>query len=603
MVKHVYEREGLDFKSIVPAGKTAGELIDDVKRGGNGMTTTSVENEVGYYLRNEDDQEGHKFLFNTVRQFEFDQHIQLQSVLVDLKELKINGVTDRTTDETTTNEKKKNIALFTKGSFERVAARCNPATLPDDYETVTRDLSSEGFYVLGLACKRMDLTDSEGNTTDVHKLPRDHLEQDLTFLGLLLFKNELKQDSKQAIEELKKGGILPVMITGDNVWTGTKIAEQCGIIDVTGSKSEFTNAKDIKDPLLGKQASEPLIVTIDCEIDPDKTKEKKLVFETRKAGCSSNSDLAGEVGDMNKKIDIVISSKEEEHQETTHTGKHIKVKPNSTDSNSPSKCLSTTLNPSNLTKLQSTPKAKHHDSPTLHKVSPEKVHRFTSRDARGSYFSESVLTRDEGLSDVLCRQGSRTSHSTNARNSHTLNLPQNMSGKQFLDKNNITLTSCPEGLVLDCGDGDHINRANDGGKPQLASFSFGFNEKSDGDSRNELLTEDEYVIEALYELAVASLANPQSDSSGGVVFALTQKAFDYLLELEKKQDGDMMSDAELKQGSLLSLIFPKTVVFGRMTPAGKIQVVRRWQMNHQKVLKIFGFRLKYNNSVPFKKRS
>ena len=47
-------------------------------------------------------------------------------------------------------------------------------------------------------------------------LSRDAVEQDLAFLGLIVFRNELKPDSRDAILALKKGYVRPVMVTGDN---------------------------------------------------------------------------------------------------------------------------------------------------------------------------------------------------------------------------------------------------------------------------------------------------------------------------------------------------------------------------------------------------
>ena len=50
----------------------------------------------------------------------------------------------------------------------------------------------------------------------VAAMSRDAVEQDLAFLGLIVFRNELKPDSRDAILALKKGYVRPVMVTGDN---------------------------------------------------------------------------------------------------------------------------------------------------------------------------------------------------------------------------------------------------------------------------------------------------------------------------------------------------------------------------------------------------
>ena len=55
----------------------------------------------------------------------------------------------------------------------------------------------------------------------------DHFE----FTGSLLFKNELRPETKGVIRDLQLADIRTIMITGDSVYTGVAIAEQCGLVD------------------------------------------------------------------------------------------------------------------------------------------------------------------------------------------------------------------------------------------------------------------------------------------------------------------------------------------------------------------------------------
>ncbi len=55
---------------------------------------------------------------------------------------------------------------------------------------------------------------------------------DREFLGLLAIADEIKEDAKEAIDRLKRLGIQPVMITGDNERTARAVAEQVGIDEV-----------------------------------------------------------------------------------------------------------------------------------------------------------------------------------------------------------------------------------------------------------------------------------------------------------------------------------------------------------------------------------
>jgi heavy metal translocating P-type ATPase len=52
------------------------------------------------------------------------------------------------------------------------------------------------------------------------------------FLGLLAIADGIRPDSKQAIEELKKMGITPVMLTGDNQRSALAVGRECGIDEV-----------------------------------------------------------------------------------------------------------------------------------------------------------------------------------------------------------------------------------------------------------------------------------------------------------------------------------------------------------------------------------
>ena len=125
-----------------------------------------------------------------------------------------------------------------KGSFEAVSRRCRVETLPPDARQHARQLAMQGLYVMALACR--PLNDAKGNplrgVTSSGRLdefmqrPRGELEKELTFLGFLTFHNDLKSDSPDAIAELHNGCVVPVMITGDDVWTGVHIAQRSGVI-------------------------------------------------------------------------------------------------------------------------------------------------------------------------------------------------------------------------------------------------------------------------------------------------------------------------------------------------------------------------------------
>lgn len=147
-----------------------------------------------------------------LRRFDFDHHRMTMTVITN--QLAPDGSGDERT------------VIFVKGSYEKIGSICTG--IPKSYEKVTTDLAKEGCYVLGLAYRVLDSTIS---LDEASKMNRDELEQDLTCLGLVVFRNQLKPDSADAIKRLKKGAVRPVMVTGDNELTGAYIARACGMIE------------------------------------------------------------------------------------------------------------------------------------------------------------------------------------------------------------------------------------------------------------------------------------------------------------------------------------------------------------------------------------
>ncbi|KAJ1843175.1 hypothetical protein LPJ70_003502, partial [Coemansia sp. RSA 2708] len=116
--------------------------------------------------------------------------------------------------------------VFVKGSFERIKAVARAQSVPGDYDDACADLAREGCYVLAFAHKTLDAVDP----ANVGDFTQDELESGCDMLGLLVFKNMLKEDTAKAIAELKHGATRTVMITGDTALTGIVIARQCGMV-------------------------------------------------------------------------------------------------------------------------------------------------------------------------------------------------------------------------------------------------------------------------------------------------------------------------------------------------------------------------------------
>ncbi len=82
---------------------------------------------------------------------------------------------------------------------------------------------------------------------------KDVINDDLVIIGFLAIRDEVRQEAKTAISEVKKAGIQVVMITGDRLETAVEIAKDAGLIesdnDLSLTSSQLSNMTDdeIKD--------------------------------------------------------------------------------------------------------------------------------------------------------------------------------------------------------------------------------------------------------------------------------------------------------------------------------------------------------------------
>ena len=110
-----------------------------------------------------------------------------------------------------------------------------------DIELQNEKYSEEGLRVLGFAYKEFD---------SLKDLTLED-EKDLTFLGLVAMMDPPREESRVAVEECKKAGIKPVMITGDHKITAAAIAKRIGILNdikeaVEGSEIDNMSDEELK---------------------------------------------------------------------------------------------------------------------------------------------------------------------------------------------------------------------------------------------------------------------------------------------------------------------------------------------------------------------
>ncbi|KAI8987690.1 hypothetical protein BDF20DRAFT_815326, partial [Mycotypha africana] len=127
--------------------------------------------------------------------------------------------------DTSTNK----VHIFVKGAYEKIKDLSNPSSIPADYDRITSDKARQGCYVLALAHREISLNGLSHGLDEFNHWTRDQMEESINFLGLIIFKNQLKPDTAEHIYELKRGDTRTIMITGDTALTGVFIARQCGM--------------------------------------------------------------------------------------------------------------------------------------------------------------------------------------------------------------------------------------------------------------------------------------------------------------------------------------------------------------------------------------
>ncbi|KAG9509462.1 putative cation-transporting ATPase 13A3 [Fragariocoptes setiger] len=143
-----------------------------------------------------------------LRQFTFSSSLQRMSVV-------------------TRQHRANQFVVYTKGAPEKIAALCDPETIPDDFGDVLVKYTRRGYRVLGLAYRPLP---PDMSNARMQRATRTELEADLKFLGLLTLGNLLKPETTRVISTLNWANIRSVMVTGDNMLTALSVACDCQMI-------------------------------------------------------------------------------------------------------------------------------------------------------------------------------------------------------------------------------------------------------------------------------------------------------------------------------------------------------------------------------------
>lgn len=96
-----------------------------------------------------------------------------------------------------------------------------------DFEQFIKKLSLEGYRSIAFGFKEV----SEREVESYLKGDREQFLRDNTFLGVVAFNNQLKEDAVETIKTLTECGINTKIITGDNIFLGVQTAFLTGMIE------------------------------------------------------------------------------------------------------------------------------------------------------------------------------------------------------------------------------------------------------------------------------------------------------------------------------------------------------------------------------------
>jgi magnesium-transporting ATPase (P-type) len=147
-------------------GKLVGHPLDRIMFEASGATMSSApvkEQESGVVLVTTSDGE----VATILKHFDFDADRMTQSVVAQTQE----GA----------------VFAFVKGSAESIAQICQADGLPHDLNASIVESSKKGMYQILLAAKQLE--------SDFNKLSRSDIESNLTFIGVITFKNMIREEA------------------------------------------------------------------------------------------------------------------------------------------------------------------------------------------------------------------------------------------------------------------------------------------------------------------------------------------------------------------------------------------------------------------------
>jgi cation-transporting ATPase 13A3/4/5 len=140
-----------------------------------------------------------------VRAFDFVSSLRRMSVIVKRYQLPLNSIQHVIAHSGPTDYE-----VFVKGAPEVMESICDPKSIPDNYNEQLRYYSHHGYRVIAIG--HSILTDML--PSDIQELRRSAAEENIQFLGFIIFENKLKVGTASVVKVLNEANIRQVMVTG-----------------------------------------------------------------------------------------------------------------------------------------------------------------------------------------------------------------------------------------------------------------------------------------------------------------------------------------------------------------------------------------------------
>lgn len=113
------------------------------------------------------------------------------------------------------------------------------------FDRYLEEYTKQGFRVIGVGKRLLP----EGGADQVQK-DVDKSAHSFTFMGLLVFADQIREDVEESLERIKKAGARTVMVTGDNPHTALYVAVEIGLSKkdatvITGAEIEQMNDAEL----------------------------------------------------------------------------------------------------------------------------------------------------------------------------------------------------------------------------------------------------------------------------------------------------------------------------------------------------------------------